>query len=300
MVAMAGGVPPPIILETRHMLYHFAYNWGVASLERYLDELLSRGRGYFSAEEGLKALGQSRGAFAAAAKRMIKKEKLSNPRRGFYLIVRPEDRVIGVPDPARWIDPLMKYLGVDYRVSLLRAAAFHGASHQAAMVFQVVAPRQLHPLQLGRQRIQFVYQAPAAFVRTNREEWLGQIKSESGYAKVAGIELTLLDAARYDHNVGGINGAAQIVHDLGDKASPQKLARAAAAYENSAVRRLGYLLDSFGHERQANALVPFAKKAKSVKQLDPSVKSLVEIPDGPLERNAKWKLIINEAVEIDS
>jgi hypothetical protein len=46
--------------------------------------------------------------------------------------------------------------------------------------------------------------------------------------------------------------------------------------------------------------MPFAKKAKSMKQLDPSVKSLVEIPDGPHERNAKWKLIINEAVEIDS
>jgi len=33
--------------------------------------------------------------------------------------------VIG-PDPARWIGPLMRHIGVDYRVSLLRAAAFHG------------------------------------------------------------------------------------------------------------------------------------------------------------------------------
>lgn len=30
----------------------------------------------------------------------------------------------------------MKYQKLDYRVGFLRAAAFHGSSHQAAMVFQ--------------------------------------------------------------------------------------------------------------------------------------------------------------------
>lgn len=67
---------------------------------------------------------------------MAKKQRLARPRRGFYLILRPEDRVARAPDPVRWIDPLMNYLGLDYRISLLRAAAFHGASHQAAMVFR--------------------------------------------------------------------------------------------------------------------------------------------------------------------
>lgn len=61
------------------------------------------------------------------------------------MILRPEDRPLGAPDPSRWIDPLMKHLGLDYRISLLRAAAFHGASHQAAMVFQVITPRQSLP-----------------------------------------------------------------------------------------------------------------------------------------------------------
>jgi len=66
-------------------------------------------------------------------------------------------------DPARWIDPLMKYQGLDYRVSLLRAAAFHGSSHQAAMIFQVIAPKQLRDIEIGRHRLQFLYQAPRAF-----------------------------------------------------------------------------------------------------------------------------------------
>jgi len=247
----------------------------------------------------MNAAGQSPEAFSAAAARLMRKGRLASPRQGFYLILRPEDQVTGAPDPVRWIDPLMVYLGLDYRVSLLRAAAFHGSSHQAAMVFQVIVPKQLRPIEIGRHRIQFVYQAPRTFARVNRPEWLAQMKSETGFAKVAGIELTLLDVTRYFHKAAGINGAAQIVHDLGGKAEPRRLSSAANAYENSAVRRLGYLLDHFGHERQANILLPFARKAKSIKALDPSVRALIEGTDEHRERNSKWMLLINEAVEID-
>jgi hypothetical protein len=270
----------------------------MASLDRFLDNLLSRGRAYFSREDALKALGQSQDAFAAAARRLIRKSRLANPKRGFYLIVRPEDKAMGAPDPTRWIDPLMKYLDIDYRISLLRAAAFHGSSHQAAMVFQVVVPKQLRSFDLGRHKIQFVYQTPKAFVKTNQTEWLGQIKTDAGFAKIAGIEVTLLDSIRYFHKAAGINGAAQIIHDIGGKANPHKLAKAAAAYENSAVRRLGYLLYHFGHKRQANALVSYAKKAKSMKPLDPSVRAVVEDLNEP-EDDSNWMLTINEPVEID-
>jgi predicted transcriptional regulator of viral defense system len=271
----------------------------MASLEQYLDEKLSRGRAYFSREEALAALGLSLGAFIAAAARLAKKQRLANPRRGFYLILRPEDRVTGAPDPVRWIDPLMNYLGLDYRISLLRAAAFHGASHQAAMVFQVIVPKQLRAFDLGRHRLQFIYQVPAAFTKTNVSDWLTQMKSEAGYAKVAGIELTLLDCARYFHKAAGINGVAQIAKDIGVGADPRKLAKAAVDYENSAVRRLGYLLECSGHARQAKALEPFARKAKSMKPLDPSVKPLIESLVESHEKNSKWMLVINETVEID-
>ena len=106
----------------------------MASLEHYLDDCLARGRSYFVGDEARSALGISQRNFAAAVTRLINKERLANPRHGFFLILRPEDRIAGAPDPARWIDPLMKHQGLSYRVSLLRAAAFHGSSHQAAMV----------------------------------------------------------------------------------------------------------------------------------------------------------------------
>lgn len=268
-------------------------------LDQYLDEQLSRGRAYFSREEGLQALGLSPETFSAAATRLGKRHRLASPRRGFFLILRPEDRTTGAPDPVRWIDPLMKYLGIDYRISLLRAAAFHGSSHQAAMVFQVIAPRQFRAFDIGRHRLEFVYQAPAAFTATNQPDWLGQIKSDAGFAKIAGVELTLLDAARYFHKATGISGVAQIVQDLGAKADPRKLAKAAMHYENSSVRRLGYLLDHAKHVRQASALEHFAHQAKSLKPLDPSVQPLFEsLALAPL-KNMKWKLLINESVEVD-
>src|SRR5882762_6435508 len=145
----------------------------MTSLEHYLDERLAHGRSYFVGDEARSALGVSQRNFAAAVTRLINKERLANPRHGFFLILRPEDRIAGAPDPARWIDPLMKHQGLSYRVSLLRAAAFHGSSHQAAMVFQVIAPRQLPEIAIGRQRVEFLYQAPAAFARVNQPGLLG-------------------------------------------------------------------------------------------------------------------------------
>jgi len=122
----------------------------MASLEQYLDDQLARGRGYFSREEALTAVGLAPANLAAAVTRLIKKRRLANPRHGFYLILRPEDWAAGAPDPIRWIDPLMKYQGIDYRISLLRAAAYHGSSHQAAMVFQVIVPKQFRAFEIGR------------------------------------------------------------------------------------------------------------------------------------------------------
>jgi predicted transcriptional regulator of viral defense system len=272
----------------------------MASLEHYLDDCLARGRSYFVGDEARSALGVSRRNFSAVVTRLINKERLANPRHGFFLILRPEDRIAGAPDPARWIDPLMKHQGLSYRVSLLRAAAFHGSSHQAAMVFQVIAPKQLRDFEIGRHRLQFLYQARKAFSHANLGTRLDQLKSDEGFAKVAGIELTLLDCARYFHDAGGISGVAQIVKDIGGKANITTLVDAAQGYENSSIRRLGYLLDLANHSLQAKKLEPFVKKAKTLLLLNPAAKPLVASLAEVSERNSRWKLIINETVEFDS
>lgn len=271
----------------------------MASLDQFINDRLAHGRAHFSREEVQIALDLKPQTLAAAITRLIHKRRLANPRHGFFLILRPEDQIAGAPDPVRWIDALMRHQGLDYRISLLRAAAFHGSSHQAAMVFQVIVPRQLRDFEIGRHRLQFLYQAPKAFALVNQPGALDQMKSDTGFAKVAGVEITLLDCIRYFHKAGGINGVAQIAKDIGAKADPRLLAKTAAAYENSTVRRLGYLLDSVGHVRQANALEPFVKKAKTALPLDPAVKPLTASLAELHEKDAKWKLLINEPVEID-
>ena len=268
-------------------------------LEQFVDSELARGRAYFTKVEALERTHLSSDAFRKAANRLKRKEILVSPRRGFFLILRPEERAFGAPDPAKWIGPLMSFAGADYRISLLRAAAFHGSSHQAAMVFQVIAPRQLPKIEIGRQRIEFLYQSPEAFAKVNRAEWLDDLKTEAGFAKVAGVELTLLDVCRYFHRASGIGGAAQAVNDLGGKADLKILPKAAEYFENSAVRRLGYLLDRFGHHRQAMSLIRFAERAKSLKPLDPSAKPLVPELAESVEKDLTWKLDINVAAEVD-
>jgi predicted transcriptional regulator of viral defense system len=272
----------------------------MVTLEQYLDDRLALGRAYFSREEAMTTLGSSPAALNMSLTRQAKKRRLANVRHGFYLILRPEDRAIGAPDPTRWIDPLMKSLGLDYRITLLRAAAFHGSSHQAAMAFQVIVPRQMRGFEIGRHRLEFVYQSPSVFGQVNQPDWLDSLKSDAGFAKVAGIELTLLDCARYFHKAAGINGLAQVVKDVGGKAKPDKLAKIATHYDNSSVRRLGYLLERMQHMRQADALRPFVRKAKTAVLLDPSVKALVEGLPGLHEKEPRWLLILNETVEIDS
>ena len=289
----------PIIHENTPLSNFFVYDWGMASLEAYLDQQLALGHSSFSSEEARSYLGSSQSAFASAAHRLVKKHKLANLRHEFYLILRPEDQVIGAPDPVRWIGSLMEHEQIDYRISLLRAAAFHGSSHQAAMVFQVVVPRQLRPLQIGRHRLQFIYQAPGTFKQVNQSAWLAQIRTPDGYARVAGVEMTLLDCIRYFHKAAGIASVAQVVKDIAAKANGRKLAEIAAFYENSAVRRLGYLLDMTGHERISKSLEKFARQAKSSKPLDPSIKPILGA-SAPVEPNSKWKLTIAEPVEVDS
>jgi len=84
-------------------------------LDRHFDERLGRGRPYLPKAEAIEDLALSPSAFNAAASRLAPKGRVARLEKGFFLILRPEDRGTGGPDPARWIDPLMHDLGIDYR-----------------------------------------------------------------------------------------------------------------------------------------------------------------------------------------
>jgi len=108
----------------------------LAGLPECLLQLQAEGRQCVSSDELRHRLGVSKVALAASLTRQLRNGALARLYPGFYVLLRPEDRVYGLPDPLRWLDPLMAFLGSDYRVSLWRSAALHGSSHQAAMAAQ--------------------------------------------------------------------------------------------------------------------------------------------------------------------
>ena len=290
---------PKLYAETCKIA-RFRVCFGMASLDGFIEDRLAQGLATFSREEAQAALDLKPDGLTAALHRLGKRGRLASPHKGFFVVLRPEDKAAGAPDPAEWIDPLMAYLQVGYRVCLLRAAAFHGSTHQAAMVFQLVAPKQIRSFEIGRHRVQFLYQAPEAFGEINVPGNLDRLKTPAGYATVAGVEVTLLDSARYFHKAGGINGAAQVSKDIGSEASPRKLRQLSAFYEGACARRLGFLLERAGHFRQAAALSGAAERAKTPALIDPSVKPRSPSLASRYETDARWKLILNETIEVDA
>lgn len=267
-------------------------------LDDILDEFLVAGKSNFSKSEVLNRSGMSSASFNAAAARLIGKGRIVKPRSGFFVIVRPEDREVG-PDPVLWVDAMMSFLNLDYRISVLSAAAFHGASHQAGMVVQVVVPRQLPGIRLGRRRVDFIYQEKKGFELVNSENGLERMKGDAGFVKVAGVELTLLDCLKYVHRAGGLNNVAQIVKDLGAQASPTKLREIAKGYGPSVSCRLGYLLEWLGYSRQAEGLSEAAIAMKSYKPLVTKLRNDIDIFPGRGARDERWKILINELPEVE-
>jgi len=108
------------------------------SLQHWVDQQMIRGKYIFTKEDVLaQGLSQTEGSLRTALSRLVKKGMIVSPWQNFYVAVPTEYRLKGEVPPSFYIDRLMKYLGRDYYVSLLSAAALNGAGHQRAMAFQV-------------------------------------------------------------------------------------------------------------------------------------------------------------------
>lgn len=96
----------------------------------YISSLQINGRYTFTRLEALAALEITPEAFKLSALRLIKKNQLIRPKKGFYVVVPTEFQGTGAPPTAWYIDLLMKYSHQKYYVGILSAAASHGAAHQ--------------------------------------------------------------------------------------------------------------------------------------------------------------------------
>ena len=70
--------------------------------------------------------------------RLTLSKRIQNVYKGFYVIIPIQYQLKGIVPPTYYINELMEYLGKPYYVGLLSAAAIYGASHQRAMMTQIV------------------------------------------------------------------------------------------------------------------------------------------------------------------
>jgi predicted transcriptional regulator of viral defense system len=182
----------------------------------------------------------------------------------------------------------MRYLGLPaYYVGLLTAAQWHGASHFAVQETQVIVPKQMRPIQVGREKIRFFMKADAANtpVETRTLEY--------GPIRVSTPEATAVDLIRYIDAAGGLNFVATVLAELKKELKPGVLKVTVSKGSNAATtQRLGYIL-----ERVADARLT-APLARWLAQQHPRTRPLdAEASVKGAELNERWRLWVNANIE---
>lgn len=255
------------------------------------DWLMARGRHFVTTEE----VGELVSVVPASVRQSLRRPRESNEivsvTHGAWVPVPPEFRSAGAPPPAHFIDPLMKFLDHPYYVGFLTAAAVHGASHQAAMVFQVATPAVLRNREIGKAQVRFIRRSgvPSRAVIEHLVP--------TGRIRVSTPEVTLLDLVESPRHGGGLSNVATVIGQLleDDNINPHELATQAHTYPTSVAQRAGYLIDAMGS---------FIGKSVDLEELrsstiDAEPVLLTAHRDRHGERDGRWSVIANTEIEPD-
>jgi len=124
----------------------------------YIHDLIKHGKCAFCVTDAMIALKiKSRKTIYSSIEHLVAKKELVSPARGFYVIIPPEYQILGCLPAEYFIPYLMEYWKTKkYYACLLTAAKYHGASHQAVMVFQVMIEGRRPPIICGKINIKFI------------------------------------------------------------------------------------------------------------------------------------------------
>lgn len=251
------------------------------------DHLLSIGRHDVTTAEARELLDLDAAPAAVALARLRQKGQLCSPARGLYIVVPPDYRSWGVV-PGEWfVDAMMRHLNRSYYVALLTAAAFHGASHQAPQVFQVMTDRYLANRALGRVRLRF---------HVNRhvdDDPVGQMSAATGYFKISTKETTIVDLVNHPKASGGFGNVASILKEIGGL-DGSVLARIASRRGRTLTRRVGWLVEHFGQANDLEAL----RQAARVELGEPALLDPSSTRRG--RADLTWSIRVNADVEPDT
>ncbi|MCK9254774.1 MAG: hypothetical protein GX793_04615 [Bacteroidales bacterium] len=265
-------------------------------IEDWVNDLPKRGKSVFTKQEVTKQFSTlSYYSIRNALNRLSKKKKVQSVWRDFYAVILPEYGMKAIVPPMEYINQLMKFLDKDYYVALLSAAALQGAAHQAPMEFFVItSSRILRDKQMDDVKINFVTK------KNIPTELLMQVMVSSGYVNVSCPELTAFDLIIYEKNIGGINRVATVLSELAESINFEQVnAEFLKTLNIAVIQRLGYLLELLRFCELANILFEKSKLAEIKFRKYPLSVLSKKKNYADFQINDKWKLIINEEVEID-
>ncbi|MBT3982851.1 MAG: hypothetical protein HOE90_15940 [Bacteriovoracaceae bacterium] len=264
-------------------------------LSDYLDEIISQGRHYFTVDELRQAgLTIQEKSISVSLSRLAKKGRIRMLRRGFGIVLGPESSEL---HPSYFLDAMMKFIGREYYIGLLSAAAHWGASHQASMAYQVITDKVVSSITFKRGRIEFVTKGT-----TFPEKCVDRVASVGGYYLISSPELTAIDLVRFPQVCGYFNNVATVLSDLAEKWDGRKMISLChdPKIPNVTLQRLGYMLDKIlGYEKEAEYIFSPLEKRKYTPAMLSSIKDDKKIKRSKFKYDEKWKLYINTQVEPD-
>lgn len=278
--------------ENDYLCNYIAEYMKEQSLSDWIEEKEMRGYYTFTIEEVQKNFPQFGNAYISTSLyRLTIKKKIISPWKGFYVIMPIEYALKAIIPPVFYIDALMVFLRKEYYISLLNAASFYGASHQRAQTFSVTteAPKLRNTTKTGTSILFFSKKnIPEKFIRKH--------KAQSGYVNVSSPELTAIDLIENEKYVGGLNRVCTVLNELVDSIDFDRLDEDFFNLTSTPTyQRLGYILE-YVLEREE-----LADKFKAKTSSLPMRKIPFKIGKSTLdcEIEKKWKVIINQEIEVD-
>ncbi|GHU72218.1 hypothetical protein FACS189413_14950 [Bacteroidia bacterium] len=264
-------------------------------IKDWVNDLQKRGRSTFSFQEVKERFpGIQESGVKSALNRLVAKTEIMPVLKGFYAVIPIGYALRGMIPPELYINDLMKYLNRDYYISLLNAGVFYGAAHQKPQVFSVITtfPPLRDTIKKG---------SKIAFISTRKtipQTWLKPFRTENGDILVSSPELTSADLITFQKEIGGLNRACTVLYELAESINFEKLDKLFFEYVPTAtIQRLGYLLEN-ELEQEKLAEVLFEKSQEFGLKFTKIPLKYSKLTEN-CETNAKWKIIINETIEID-
>lgn len=254
----------------------------------YIENLQTNGRLVFTTDDAVQALGRSLPAVRAQLRRLKEKGRIADPFRGFHVVVPPKYRRVGCLPPDHFIPQLMEHLGEPYYVALLSAAAYHGAAHQAPMVFQVMVPRARRSLECGGVRVDFIAR------RDMGDTSVVERDTPTGVLRVASTAATAVELVGYPERCGFLDNVSTVLAELAESIDGDVLEAEARRAPAAWVQRLGYLLVLVEQDELADRLDDVLAERK--------VFTVALAPWQDMEgtpRDPRWRVAINTEVEPD-